>query len=102
MEPEPAIFALSRARIGRGTESSNPAPSREESANFRSPLRNMAWPQSICATKRAGLNRRSVPVMIAMPVAENQPVEPLGLDAEQAEIWPFRILSLLASFIKTH
>jgi hypothetical protein len=24
--------------------------------------------------------------MIAMPVAENQPVEPLGLDAEQVEI----------------
>src|SRR6516162_11705791 len=37
MQPKPAIFALSRACIERGTGSSNPSPSSEESANFRSP-----------------------------------------------------------------
>src|SRR6516225_9342930 len=35
MQRKPAIFALSRACIARGTGSSNPFPSREESANFR-------------------------------------------------------------------
>jgi hypothetical protein len=35
MQPKPTIFALSRARIARGTGSSNPSPSRRESANHR-------------------------------------------------------------------
>ena len=34
MQPKPAIFALSRACIARGTGSSNPSPSTGESANF--------------------------------------------------------------------
>jgi hypothetical protein len=36
VQPKPAIFALSRACIARGTGSSNPSPSTEESANFQS------------------------------------------------------------------
>jgi hypothetical protein len=35
MQPKPAIFALSRACIARGTGSSNPSPSSEESANHQ-------------------------------------------------------------------
>jgi len=35
-QEEPAIFALSRTCIARGTGSSNPSPSSSESANFRS------------------------------------------------------------------
>src|SRR6516165_3002553 len=34
-QEEPAIFALSRACIARGTGSSNPSPSSAESANYR-------------------------------------------------------------------
>jgi hypothetical protein len=35
MQPKPAIFALSRACIERGTGSSNPSPSSAESANYQ-------------------------------------------------------------------
>ena len=35
MQPKPAIFALSRACIERGTGSSNPSPSSRESTNYR-------------------------------------------------------------------
>jgi hypothetical protein len=45
MQPKPAIFALSRACIARGTGSSNPSPSSKESA------------ANLSSRRRSGRNR---------------------------------------------
>jgi hypothetical protein len=78
MQPKPAIFALSRACIARGTGSSNPFPSSGESTNFRFlSTRRLLFDRMISLPPRDGDKRISArlpsPLKSVAPVLADWP-----------------------------
>jgi hypothetical protein len=66
MQPKPAIIAVARPCIARGTGSSNPFPSSEESCELSVPERGVARPP-IVAAGSLSLDAVSIKIKIRSP-----------------------------------